>query len=193
MFKKKPHETPEEVIDETTRFTDDNAAEQAQDNASDQAEQAPREESTPKSEQEQAEEDALGIRFMRLQADFANYKKRVEKEKSDIYRNASEQLMTALLPVIDNMERALDHAQESPKEKLIEGVSLVFKNFMDVLQNAGLNEVAAQDLPFDHHVHHAVLTESCEESDSGTVIAVLQKGYKLNEKVIRPTMVKVSE
>ncbi len=139
------------------------------------------------------EEEALNIRFMRLSADFANFKKRVEKEKADIYRLGNEKLMLELLPVLDNIDRALDHADESPKEKFVEGVEMILNSLMNVLINAGLKEIEAEGKPFDHNAHHAVLTEESDEYDSDTVTAVLQKGYKLNDKVIRPAMVKVSK
>ncbi len=139
------------------------------------------------------EEEALNVRFMRLSADFANFKKRVEKEKADIYRLGNEKLMLELLPVLDNIDRALDHADESPKEKFVEGVEMILNNLMNVLVNAGLKEIEADGKPFDHNAHHAVLTEESDEYDSDTVTMVLQKGYKLNDKVIRPAMVKVSK
>ncbi len=139
------------------------------------------------------EEEALNVRFMRLSADFANYKKRVEKEKADIYRLGNEKLMLELLPVIDNIERALAHVEDSPKEKFVEGVEMIFSSLMNVLKNAGLKEIEAEGQPFDHNAHHAVLTEESDQYDSDTVTGVLQKGYRLNEKVIRPSMVKVSK
>lgn len=132
-------------------------------------------------------------KFMRLSADFANYKRRTEKEKLEIYKSANERLIQALLPVIDNMERALGHAQESSKEAFVNGVEMVFKNMMDVMQKEGLQAIDALDQPFDHNLHHAVMTEPKEGYDSDFVIGVLQKGYQLGDKVIRPAMVKVSE
>ncbi|MCK8058015.1 MULTISPECIES: nucleotide exchange factor GrpE [unclassified Fusibacter] len=132
-------------------------------------------------------------RFLRLSADFTNYKKRSEKEKSDIYRNANEKLMAELLPVIDNFERALDHSEESSKEAFVDGVTMILRNFMDVLAKEGLKEVEAEGAPFDPNSHHAVISEASQDHDSDTVIAVLQKGYKLNDKVIRPAMVKVAQ
>ncbi len=132
-------------------------------------------------------------KFLRLSADFANYKRRVEKEKSDIYRSANERLMVSLLSVIDNMERALSHAEESSKESFVSGVEMVFKNMMEVVAKEGLKDIEAMDQPFDPNQHHAVMTEAKEGYDSDYVIAVLQKGYLLNDKVIRHAMVKVSE
>lgn len=132
-------------------------------------------------------------RFLRLSADFANYKRRSEKEKLDIYKNANERLIQSLLPVIDNIERALSHSEESSKESFVSGVEMVFKNMIEVMSKEGLKAIDALDQPFDHNLHHAVMTESKEGYDSDYVIGVLQKGYQLGEKVIRPAMVKVSE
>jgi molecular chaperone GrpE len=131
-------------------------------------------------------------KFLRLSADFANYKRRVEKEKLDIYRNATERLVKDLLPVIDNMERALSHSTDSPQEAFASGVEMVFKSLLEVLAKEGLKPIDALNQPFDHNLHHAVMTEDHQEFESDHVIGVLQKGYLLNEKVIRPAMVKVS-
>ncbi len=139
------------------------------------------------------EEEALNVRFMRLSADFANFRKRVEKEKADIYRLGNEKLMLELLPVLDNIDRALSHADESPKEKFVEGVEMIMSSLLNVLKNAGLSEIEAAGQPFDHNAHHAVLTEESEDHESDTVTGVLQKGYRLNDKVIRPAMVKVAK
>ncbi len=166
----------------------------AEDQAEAQVEQDAKKADQPAEEKPvDPEEEALNVRFMRLSADFANFKKRVEKEKADIYRLGNEKLMLELLPVLDNIDRALDHANESPKEKFVEGVEMIMNSLMNVLVNAGLKEIEADGKPFDHNAHHAVLTEESDEYDSDTVTMVLQKGYKLNDKVIRPAMVKVSK
>lgn len=130
-------------------------------------------------------------RLLRLQADFANYKNRAEKEKSDVVRYASEKLIGELLPILDNFERALDSEKE--KDGFYEGVELIYSQIVNALGNNGLSEIEALGEEFDPNLHHAVIMESCEDHDSQTVIEVLQKGYKLNDKVIRPSMVKVAE
>ncbi len=132
-------------------------------------------------------------KFLRMSADFANYKRRTEKEKADIYKSANERLIQALLPVIDNVERALSHSEESSKELFVSGIEMVFKNMMEIMAKEGLKAIEAIDQPFDHNLHHAVMTEPKEGYDSDYVIGVLQKGYQLGDKVIRPAMVKVSE
>lgn len=142
-----------------------------------------------KEEAKEPEEDE-STRYMRLMADFQNYKKRVEKEKKDIYSYANEKLATELLSVLDNFERALEHEGEDKSFK--EGMEMIFKQLFDVLEKAGLKEIPALGEEFDPNFHNAVMTEDTDEFESGKVSGVMQKGYTLNEKVIRPSMVKVA-
>ncbi len=137
------------------------------------------------------EEEEINIRYLRLAADFQNYRKRVEKEKGDIYAYANEKLVVELLDVIDNFERALEHSGEN--ESFAEGMNMIFKQLKGVLEKSGVEEIIAIGEPFDPNFHHAVLTENSSEYESGKVTQVLQKGYLLNKKVIRPSMVKVAE
>ncbi|MDD7719547.1 MAG: nucleotide exchange factor GrpE [Eubacteriaceae bacterium] len=149
------------------------------------------EEETGTETAEQAEEDeALNAKYLRLMADFQNYKRRTEKEKSDIYAYANEKIISELLNVIDNFERALQH--ECSDERYVEGMAMIFKQFSGVLEKAGLEEIAAEGEDFDPNFHNAVMTEDNPDFESGKVTGVLQKGYLLNKKVIRPSMVKVN-
>lgn len=129
-------------------------------------------------------------RYMRLFADFQNFKKRSEKERKDIFDYANEKLVTDMLGVLDNFERAI--AQDCDDENYVEGMKLIFKQIKEVLEKAGLEEIAALEQEFNPDYHHAVMTEDCENTESGKVTKVLQKGYMLNKKVIRPSMVAVS-
>lgn len=135
-------------------------------------------------------EEDESSRYMRLMADFQNYKKRVEKEKSDIYSYANEKLATELLVVLDNFERALEHDGEDKSFK--EGMEMIFKQLFDVLEKAGLKEIPALGEDFDPNFHNAVMSEDTDEYESGKVSGVMQKGYTLNGKVIRPSMVRVA-
>ena len=127
-----------------------------------------------KKEEKEAEPEEDGdAKYLRLMADFQNYKKRVEKEKTDLYSYANEKLVTELLAVLDNFERALAHEDSGDGFK------------------EGMAEIAALGEDFDPNFHNAVMTEETEEYESGKVSGVLQKGYTLNGKVIRPSMVKV--
>ena len=137
------------------------------------------------------DEEAWSDKYTRLMADFQNFRKRTEKEKADVYSFANEKIMTDLLQVIDNFERAL--GSECQDQAYAEGMQMIFKQLTDILKGAGLEEIEAVGHDFDPNVHHAVLTDSNPDFDSGKVTEVLQKGYKLNGKVIRPSMVKVNE
>ena len=154
-----------------------------------EAQEAEKPEKAEKNEKD-PEEEALNTRYLRRMADFQNYKRRTEKEKSDIYAFANEKIVSELLNVIDNFERALDAGNEG--DSFVEGMNLSFTQLQGVLEKAGVVEIEALGQDFDPNFHHAVLTEDSAEYESGKVTAVLQKGYLLNNKVIRPSMVKVA-
>ena len=132
----------------------------------------------------------MNAKYMRLMADFQNYRRRTEKEKSDIYAYANEKIVTQLLEVLDNFERALQH--ECEDKAYVEGMEMIFKQLSDVLEKSGLEEIKALGEDFDPNFHNAVMTEDNADYESGKVTGVMQKGYKLNNKVIRPSMVKVN-
>ena len=136
------------------------------------------------------EDEAVNTKYLRLMADFQNFKRRVEKEKSDIYAYANEKLVSQLLDVIDNFERALLH--EEADDSYVEGMKMIFKQLTGVLEKAGLEEINALGEDYDPNFHNAVMTEDNDDYDSGKVTEVMQKGYLLNKKVIRPSMVKVN-
>lgn len=129
-------------------------------------------------------------KYLRLLAEFQNFKKRTEKEKSDTYAYANEGLIKELLGIVDNFERALENECADPK--YAEGMANIFKLLWGILQKSGLEEIKSLGEEFDPNVHAAVATEDSEEYESGKVSLVLQKGYKLNGKVIRAAMVKVA-
>lgn len=170
---------PEEEAQETAAEPEENkdAAEEQQNDKSEEA------------AKKEPEEDS-DTRYMRLMADFQNYKKRVEKEKKDLYSYANEKLVTELLDVLDNFERAL--VQEGQGDSFKEGMEMIFKQLGDVLKKSGLAEIPALGEEFDPNFHNAVMSEETDEYESGTVSGVMQKGYTLNGKVIRPSMVKVA-
>lgn len=140
--------------------------------------------------QKMEDEEDANTKFLRLMADFQNYRKRADKEKSEIYARANENIMLGLLTVIDNFERAIEH--ESKDEKYAEGMQLIFKQLIDVLKASGLEEIKALDEDFDPSIHNAVMTCDSDEHESGKVVEVLQKGYLLNGRLLRASMVKVS-
>lgn len=129
-------------------------------------------------------------RYQRLLADFDNYKKREEANKADFKKFASSSLVEKLLPVIDNLDRALAKADEN--DAFVEGVVMTRKELLKVLANEGLEEIPSDGYEFDHNIHQAVLAEDSDEVESNHIIETFQKGYKLNGRLLRPAMVKVA-
>lgn len=166
-----------------------------------EATETPEEDNAPEAEntEEKAEEktdekaDDGNEKYVRLMAEFQNYKKRVAKEKNDIREYATEKLVMELLPVLDNFERALAASAEDDPAGYAKGMELIFTQMVTELQKSGLTEVEAEGQDFDPTKHNAVMTEENEELESGKVSKVLQKGYALNDKVIRPSMVAVTK
>ena len=138
----------------------------------------------------QQERDELVNTLQRVQAEFDNYRKRAARDQASLVARAHERLVKELLPVLDDLERALAHAEAHEEAMLEEGVALVARSFADVLRKEGLEEVAT-DGKFDPHVHEALLSQPSSE-DEGNVIEVLQKGYRLGDRVLRPARVVVS-
>jgi len=143
-------------------------------------------------EAEKAAAEAESERYMRLMAEFQNYKKRAAREKTDTLQYANEKIVGELLPVIDNFERALATETEDI-EGYAKGMQLIFEQFKKALENAGLEEIKAMDEVFDPNVHNAVMAENVDDKEDGVITKVLQKGYKLRDKVIRPSMVAVNK
>lgn len=130
--------------------------------------------------------------FLRVNAEYSNFRRRTSEEKASIGLFANEKIMNELIPVLDNMERALD-AYEDKENQLFVGVDMVYKQLVDALQKSGLEEIQANiGDEFDHKYHMAVLQEESSDYEAGKILMVLQKGYKLGKKVIRASMVKVS-
>lgn len=130
--------------------------------------------------------------LIRLQADFMNFRKRVEKEKKDTISYALEEFICTLLPVIDNFEKAMD-IEDNMEDPFYKGVEIIYKQLENVLESNNVKKIEALGTEFDPNVHHAVFMEDSEEYDSGKVIEVIQTGYMLQDKVIRPAMVKVAK
>lgn len=130
--------------------------------------------------------------FLRLNAEYSNFRRRTTEEKQSIGIYATEKVMDELIPVIDNMERALE-SFEDKENPLYKGVELVYKQMLDALAKAGLELIPSEvGSDFDHNMHMAVIQEPSEEYEAGKITLVLQKGYKLGKKVLRASMVKVS-
>lgn len=133
-------------------------------------------------------------RYLRLSAELDNYKKRAEKEKSETYKFAVGNLLKELLPVLDNLERAMEHGRETEDPKaLLEGVEMTYKGFWTVLEKYGVTQVEALGEEFDPNHHEAVMVQEDAQRSPGVVISQLQKGYRLHNRLVRPAMVVVSK
>jgi len=178
-------ETAEEAVEDAPEEEKATAESDAAEEDSKEAESA---------EPEQSAEEIESERYMRLMAEFQNFKKRAAKEKSDIHAFANERIVNDLLPVLDNFERALE--TENMSEELAnyaKGMELIFGQLKTALEKAGLKEIEALGKDFDPALHNAVMTESTDEFEDGKISKVLQKGYTLNDRVIRPSMVAVNK
>ena len=133
---------------------------------------------------------ALEDRLLRTAADFDNYKKRAARERSEYVTHANERLVKELLPILDDLERALVAASEHEEARLEEGVRLVHRALAELLGRHGVREIDA-DGKFDPHVHEALLSQP-SEAEEGSVIDVVQKGYTLGDRVVRPARVVVA-
>jgi len=133
------------------------------------------------------------IRLLRLAADMENLKKRQEKERADLLLFANENLIKELLPVVDNLERALDHGRQTEApEAMLEGIDLVYQGFLKALGRFGVSPLESMGQQFDPAFHNAVMQEETTEFPDCTVIKELQKGYLLNQRLLRPAMVVVA-
>src|SRR3954451_2440218 len=138
----------------------------------------------------QAERDELFERLQRLAAEFDNFRKRNARENAALTERANERLVKDLIPILDDLGRALEAAAEHEEAKLEEGVRLVHRALAELLTKEGLAGIGTEG-KFDPHVHEALLSQPSAE-DEGSVIEVIQKGYKLGDKVLRPARVVVA-
>jgi molecular chaperone GrpE len=137
------------------------------------------------------ERDEYLADLQRVAADFENYRKRVARDQENLVARAHERLVKELLPVLDDLERALEAAAEHEEAKLEEGVRLVHRELEEALAKEGLVEIETNG-KFDPHKHEALLTQPSDE-DEGAIIEVLQKGYRLGDRVLRPARVVISQ
>lgn len=182
MVTKKDMEKEEEIEQEQTgeEITEEGEIEDTeQDEASD-------------AEVSQSErETQLRDQLIRLQADFTNYKRRSENERKEYLDLGIQKVVLDMLVVVDNFERALSQVNE--KDSFSEGVELIYSQLKDLLNKYEVKEINETNIKFDPNMHHAVLVEEREGVEDGIVIDILQKGYKMKEKILRPAMVKVSQ
>ena len=184
-----------EAADGLTAGEPDNAAE-----ADTAAEELPVEETDPLTELEArletAEQEARDNydRFVRVSAEFDNYKKRSVREMNEFRKFANEALIKDLLTVVDNLERALDSSEGNGQaDSIAQGVELTLKEILKILDRFGVKPIAALEQPFDPSFHQAVLQEEDPDRAENTVLREFQKGYMLHDRLIRPSMVVVSK
>lgn len=144
--------------------------------------------------QKEEEIARLNDRMLRMMADVDNMRKRLEREREDIICYGNEQLLRELLPVIDNLERALQHGEnQSDPQAIKEGVELTLKNFLSVLGKFGCKPFDSVGMPFDPRYHEAVMQKESTEYPENTVIEEFQKGYVFRDRLLRPAMVVVAK
>jgi molecular chaperone GrpE len=132
--------------------------------------------------------------WQRARADFANYKKRVERERSLAYQNASADIITRYLDVVDDMARALDNRpQEGEGATWADGIELIYRKLLTILENAGVTLMQIEGETFDPNLHEAISVEENPDYESGQVIEVLKQGYMLGDRVLRPASVRVAD
>ncbi|PKM89714.1 MAG: nucleotide exchange factor GrpE [Firmicutes bacterium HGW-Firmicutes-12] len=135
-------------------------------------------------------------RIVRLLADFDNYRKRVQREKEDWLRYSSMGFVEKLLPVVDNLDRALENlnCQEEEVQGIFSGIAMIYRQFMEILQNEGMEPIEDIGQSFDPLVHEAVMQEPAEEGqEDNQIVVVMRKGYRFKDKLLRPAMVKVAK
>jgi molecular chaperone GrpE len=139
-----------------------------------------------------AERDEYLDLAQRVQADFENYRKRAAREQERLVAHAHERLVRELLPILDDLERAVEAAERHEEAQLVEGVKLVEQSLRNALRKEGLVEIET-DGAFDPHVHEALLTQPSGDVEPGSVLEVVQRGYRVGDKVVRPARVIVAE
>jgi len=183
----------EETLNEEPVAETDKEAESAEEKSEEVAEEEV-EEKTPL-EKAQGEIEELKDKWLRSVAEFENYRKRTLKERAELILNGGEKVITAILPVLDDMERAIENGEKTDDPAVLrEGMELIHQKFMKTLEGQGVSKIETEDADFDTDVHEAVaMVPGMGDDKKGKVIDCLQKGYKLNDKVIRHAKVAVGQ
>ena len=179
------NENIEEIKMEEENTEDNKAVEEAA--------EKPEDESNSEINKLQEKYDMLNNQYIRLAADFENYRKRHEQERESLLKYGAENTLKKMIEVLDNFERGLKAIEiVEDCDKVKECYNLAYKNFTDVLSKAGLETIKAEGEIFDPNYHEAVMQTPTSEKEENTIIAELQKGYKLGDKVLRPALVNVA-
>lgn len=159
--------------------------------------EAESDEETNKSDSEveklKQEKDEVYNHLLRLQAEYDNFKRRTQKEKEAERKYKAQDIVTAILPVLDNFERALQVEKTEATAGIVDGITMVYRQLQDALKNNGVETIETEGQEFDPNLHHAVMQVEDEEIESNHIVEELQKGYLLKDRVIRPAMVKVNK
>jgi len=186
-----------EIKDEETKNEApvDETAKEAEEKEEVNSEETSKEEEKDPLEKAQEEIADLKDKWLRSVAEFENYRKRTLKERAELILNGGEKVITAILPIIDDMERAIENgAKTDDPEVLREGMSLIHQKFMKTLEAQGVSKIETENADFDTDVHEAVaMVPGMGDDKKGKVIDCLQQGYKLNDKVIRHAKVAVGQ
>ena len=186
----------EQAAEQATEATDTADADDNSDN-SEKSEEYGEENSNEKSPLEEAQQqiDELKDKYLRSVAEFDNYRKRTLKEKAELILNGSEKAIAAVLPILDDMERAIANGEKTEDLNVLrEGMSLIYTKFQKVLESIGVKEIETADADFDTDVHEAIaMVPGMGDDKKGKVLDCVQKGYKLNDKVIRHAKVAVEQ
>lgn len=190
MDKEKMQEQTEETVENTevSENTEKEVEETVDTEAAGESKEPTMEEKLEEA-QKQAKDNL--DKYIRQLAEFENFRKRSNTEKTAMYSNGVRDTVEKLLPVIDNFERAVEAADDK-EDPMYKGVEMILKQFMEILENLGVKEIPSKGEPFDPNFHSAVMHIDDESCDENVVVEVFQKGYTLGDKVIRPSMVKVA-
>lgn len=192
MSNKKNHK-PEET--QENQNTKNNAGEQANETVQEENNNNKQSTDTDKTAEYEATIADLKDKYLRQAAEFDNYRKRVLKEKSELIQNGGESVISSLLPIIDDFERALQNMKKSDDTATLkEGVELIYQKFMKTLESNGLKTIETKEADFNTDFHEAVaMIPAPNDESKGKVVDCVQKGYKLNDKVIRHAKVAVGQ
>ena len=144
-------------------------------------------------EEVRRERDALQDRLLRTAAEFDNYRKRVDRDRRELSEFAAADALVDMLPIIDNLERALQAPSGGESDGLRKGVELIHRQMLDLLRKRGVKPIEALGTDFDPNIHQAVVHELSDQHREGEVMEELQRGYRLGERLLRPAMVKVAK
>ncbi|MGZ8729292.1 MAG: nucleotide exchange factor GrpE [Thermoanaerobaculia bacterium] len=181
------HDADDAYIIEDTEGSVEEIEREMRETAEEAASDAPPEAAA---EEAAAGQDDYKNRYVRALADFENFRKRADREKADFFRYATAAVLKDILPVLDNFDRALEHAEEG--DEFHKGVLMIYKQLFEVLLRHGLKPIDEAGVVFDPNFHEAVVREEDDSVPSHTVVAILQKGYFLHDRLLRPALVKVA-